>query len=223
MTQYEDPAQQAVYDIAVQAWEYAFPLLMTSATKDVQTYANDTLSPPHAPVNQFANYQTFPTPQDKDIVQPNADTLYSNAWLDGLSVDPVVLHVPLLQVDGKDRFFLLPILDAYTNVVASPGMRTQDKFPAGDYAIVGPNFKGDTKGLPTIAVPTDYVWILGRTQTFGAADYDTVHTLQKEYALTPLSKWGTTYVPPTYNLPMPAPFKKTPLQQVCTYLLSISH
>ena len=82
----------------------------------------------------------------------------------------------------------MPILDAYTNVVASPGLRTKDSFPyPGDYAIVGPNFTGTLpEGMKSIQVPTDMSWILGRTETFGEADIPNVNAIQQQYKLTPL-------------------------------------
>jgi hypothetical protein len=40
------------------------------------------------------------------------------------------------------------------------------------------------------------VWVIGRTKTSGKADYATVHAIQRQYRLTPLSVWGTSYAPP---------------------------
>ena len=46
-----------------------------------------------APINQFAHVRAFPDATYTDIVSPNADTLYSLAWLD-LAKEPIVLSVP---------------------------------------------------------------------------------------------------------------------------------
>ena len=72
-----------------------------------------------APINQFAHVRAFPDATYTDVVSPNADTLYSLAWLD-LAKEPMVLSVPEM---GK-RYYLMQIMDAWTNVFASPGTRT---------------------------------------------------------------------------------------------------
>ena len=99
------------------------------------------------------------------MVSPNADTLYSIAWLN-LSKEPMVLSVPTTN----GRYYLMQMLDAWTNVFASPGTRTTGT-GAGNFAIVGPRWNGTLPtGLTKIEAPTDMVWIVGRTQQNGPAD-----------------------------------------------------
>jgi hypothetical protein len=162
-----------------------------------------------APINQFANAPAFPDHTFTDVVRPNADTLYSTAWLD-LSKEAMVLSVP----DIKGRYYLMQMLDAWTNVFASPGARTTGT-GKGDFAIVGPGFKGKLPaGLKKVESPTNLVWIIGRTQTNGKADYEAVHTIQKEYKLTPLSAWGKPYTPPA-KVPVDSKVsKEPPVEQV---------
>jgi hypothetical protein len=143
-------------------------------------------------------------------VSPNADTLYSTAWLD-LSAEPMILSVPAM---GK-RYYLMMLMDAWTNVFASPGTRTTGS-GKGDFAIVGPGWSGQLpSGVKEIKSPTNMLWVVGRTQTNGPSDYAAVHKIQDQYKLTPLSAWGKPFTPPG---PAPIPpgldVKTPPVQQV---------
>ena len=71
------------------------------------------------------------------MVRPNFDTLYSLAWLD-LTAGPVILHAP----DTDDRYYMLPLLDMWTDVFANPGKRTTGT-DAQDFVITGPGYTGE--------------------------------------------------------------------------------
>ena len=121
-----------------------------------------------------------------------ADAPDKFAWLD-LTKEPLVLSLP----DTGDRYYLMQMLDAWTNVFASPGTRTTGNHK-GDHAIVGPNYSGRLpEGLKEIKSPTSFVWVIGRTQTNGKADCAAVRSLKAQYKLIPLSAWGTDYVAPS--------------------------
>jgi hypothetical protein len=176
--------------LAAEAYVYGFPLVLMDVSRQVMTaIAKPTTSA--APINQFNVSQEFPDATFTNVVTPNADTLYSFAWLD-LTKEPLVLNLP----DTGDRYYLMQMLDAWTNVFASPGTRTTGN-QKGKYAIVGPNFSGNLPdGLKAIKSPTSLVWVIGRTQTNGKADYTAVRALKAQYKLVPLSAWGTSYTPP---------------------------
>ena len=111
------------------------------------------------------------------------------------------------------------MLDAWTNVFASPGKRTTGT-AQGDFAIVGPGWVGELPPIvQKIQAPTSIVWIIGRTQTNGKADYAAVNALQDQYKLTPLSYWGQPYEPPI-NVPIaPGIDSQTPpIEQVKTHI-----
>jgi hypothetical protein len=137
------------------------------------------------PMNMFVNIPAFPSADMKVVVRPNFDTLYSSAWLD-LTTEPVVVSVP----DTAGRYYLLPMLDMWTDVFASPGWRTTGT-QAGNYLVAPPRWSGTVPaGVVRIDAPTPYVWIIGRTKTDGPPDYDAVRKIQANFKITPLSGWG---------------------------------
>jgi hypothetical protein len=177
MSTLSDDLRTLSYEAAL----YFYPLVTMDVTRlqAINTPADS--KPGFGPPNQFHHIRAFPTADFRAVVRPNFDTLYSSAWLD-LSAGPVILHAP----DTDDRYYLLPLIDMWTDVFASPGKRTSGT-DAHDWVITGPGYNGDAPaGLPVIAAPTPYVWIIGRTQTNGPADYEAVHRVQNGYRLTPL-------------------------------------
>ena len=104
-----------------EAYLFGFPLVVMDATRQAMTNAADVTSGSimRAPVNQIVHARQFPNAESRDVVRPNADSYYSSAWLD-LRAEPMVLDLP----DTTGRYFLFPMLDAWTNVFFSPGSRT---------------------------------------------------------------------------------------------------
>jgi hypothetical protein len=184
---------QEAHEIAKDAYVYAYPMVLTHTTlQQLTNFAEPLAGRGFGPPNQFNHIRAFPNPADKVVIRANVDTLYSPATLD-LRAGPMVLSVP-----ATDRYFQLPMLSLWTDVFAVPGTRTTGKNTARDFLVVGPRWRGDAAvGLEVIKSPTRYVWIIGRTQTNGAADYENVHKVQDGFKLTPLSAWGKgTYVAP---------------------------
>jgi hypothetical protein len=145
------------------------------------------------------------------VVRPNFDTLSSLAWLD-VSREPIVLSVPGMP----DRYYLLPLLDMWTDVFSVIGTRTTGT-KAGDYAIVAPDWNGTLpSGVTKIVAPTPMIWVLGRTQTNGPADFANVHKVQDGYKLTPLSDWGKPGATISRNAPtdLSIDMKMEPVKQV---------
>ena len=181
--------EAAAFKNGVQAYLYGYPLVLMDVTKKMGTQPN--APGPHGPINQFCHIWSFPDPNFTIIVSPNADTLYSTAFLD-LAREPIVLHVP----DTKGRYYLMQMMDAWTNVFASPGKRTTGT-KEGDFAIIGPDWKGTLPpGVKKIQSPTNMAWILGRTQCNGKDNYAAVNAIQRQYTLMPLSAYGKPYTPP---------------------------
>lgn len=166
------PTSNAVRKIAERAYIYAYPLVVMEATGAAM------------PLNRLMHVAQFPGADFRLIVRPNADTLYSTAWLD-VSKEPLLLRIP----DSGGRFYLLQFMDAWTETFADPGKRTTGTSEAW-YAIARPGWSGR---LPDYVVrldaPTNHVWLLGRTQTNGVSDYDNVHIFQHGMRLVPLSEY----------------------------------
>lgn len=203
-----DAKEKEALKAGVEAVVYGLPLVIMDITKNKTT--NVTMPEDFAaPINQFVNVRAFPDASFKDVVRANVDTLYSSAFLD-LSADPIVLSVP----DTHGRYYLMPMLDAWTNVFASPGKRTTGT-KAGQFAITGPGWKGALpKGVTEIKAPTNIVWIIGRTQTNGPKDYLAVHKIQDGYKLTPLSTFGKPYPPPAGKVDSNIDMKTPPVEQL---------
>jgi hypothetical protein len=122
------------------------------------------------------------TPNDTDVVLPNADTLYCVSWLD-LSNGPTVLNVPPIP----DRYYTFQFLDAYTNVYDYVGTRATGSV-GSTYLITGPEWKGQVpEGMTQIRSPTHLAWILQRTLLKGVSDIDNVHSILDQMSVTPLS------------------------------------
>jgi hypothetical protein len=183
----EDEALQ----LGTEAYIYGYPLVTMEITRRVMTNAAN-VEGLRGPMGQFVNAREYPSAAFRDVTAPNADTLYSSAWLD-LSKEPYVLSIP----DEGDRYYLMPMLSGWTDVFQDPGKRTTgDKTQT--YAITGPGWKGDLpEAVRELKSPTSMVWILGRTYCTGTPeDYKAVHAIQDKYKLVPLSAYGKDYTPP---------------------------
>jgi len=200
--------ERAALEAGVEAVVYGLPLVIMDITK---TKSTNVAKPEGfaAPINQIVNLRQFPDASFKEVVRPNVDTLYSSAFLD-LSAEPIVLSVP----DTHGRYYLMPILDAWTNVFASPGKRTTGT-KAGHFAITGPGWQGTLpKGVNELKSPTNMAWIIGRTQTNGPADYPAVHAIQDGFRLTPLSAFGKRYVAPEGKVDPNVDMNAPPVEQL---------
>jgi hypothetical protein len=177
--------------LGVEAYIYGYPLVTMEMTRRVMTNVREPEGT-RAPMGQFVRAREYPTAAFRDVTAPNADTLYTTAWID-VSKEPWILSLP----DAHDRYYLFPMLDGWTNVFQVPGKRTTGTGPQ-TYAITGPSWKGKLPaGVKEYKSPTAMVWLLGRIYCTGTPeDYAAVHKMQDEISLVPLSSYGKQYTPP---------------------------
>ena len=127
----------------------------------------------------FRHTRELLTPRNREVVSPNNDTLYDNAWLD-LSDGPLLIDVP----DMGERYWTLGFLDMWTNPFAYAGRRTTGN-RAQRLFVHGPAWQGAVpEGSVAIACPGDDVWIIGRMLAGpDAADMAAARALQDGYAI----------------------------------------
>jgi hypothetical protein len=176
--------------LATDAYIYGYPLVTMEMTRRVMT---NVAAPEgnRGPMGQLIKARKYPDASFRDVTAPNADTLYTTAWID-VDREPWVLSIP----DMKDRYYLMPMLDGWTTVFQVPGKRTTGT-GAQTYAITGPGWKGTLPaGVKEYKSPTNLVWILGRIYCTGTPeDYAAVHAVQDEFKLVPLNSYGKPYTP----------------------------
>ena len=181
--------------LGAEAYVYGFPLVIMDITR-----ANAALS--IGPENQLRRVRQFPGAAFRDVVRPNVDTLYTTAFID-MDQGPWVFELPA----NRPRYELMAFMDAWTDVFAAPGTRTTGS-AGGRFLLVGPHWHGETpSGLTRLRAPTRMVWLIGRTQTKGRADYPLVHQMQDELRLRKLPDWlaGRDPTPTAWQAASPHP------------------
>ena len=184
-TQPDTPDTETVWEMVSEAYIYAFPLVLTDATKTLSTNTDGTMTG-RAPINQFNHAKKLADASFRTVVTPNVDTVYSQAWID-ISTEPMVYVLP-----ETDRFCNVQLLDAWTNTAA-----VLDK--AGAYAIALPGWEGELPdGVTRVDVPTATMWSITRTVLSGNEDLPNVYAIQEQMQLLPLSAYvqGGEYAAP---------------------------
>ena len=211
---WDGPVFRAVEDsdefwLATDAYVYGYPLVTMEMTRRVIT---NVAAPEgtRAPMGQIIKLREYPNASFRDVTAPNADTLYTTAFVD-VGKEPWVVSIP----DLKGRYALFPMLDGWTNVFQVPGKRTTGTGPQ-TFAITGPGWKGKLPdGVREYKSPTSIVWLLGRIYCTGTPeDYAAVHKIQDECKLVPLSSYGKSYTPPAGKVDSSIDMKTAVREQV---------
>jgi hypothetical protein len=183
--------QEEAIRIAVDAYVYGYPLVTFDMARRQQT---NVAAPDgeHAPMGQMIKMRTYPAVDNRCCAAPNADTLYTIAWLD-VADEPWVFGIPEIG----DRYYMMPMLDGFSEVFFVAGSGTTGG-GAQAYAVTGPGWSGTLpEGVTRVDSPTAMVWILGRIYCLGTSeDYAAVHALQDRFTVVPLSAYGKAYAPP---------------------------
>jgi len=161
--------------LGAEAYLYGYPLVIMDLTR-----ASAALMV--GPENHLFRVRRFPDASFKGVVRPNVDTLYTSAFID-MSAGPWVFEMAA----NDQRYEVMSFMDAWTNVFAAPGTRSSGQ-GGGRFLLVGPRWQGQVPdGMGLLRAPTRIVWLLGRTQTNGAADLSLVHRLQDGLSLRALA------------------------------------
>ena len=111
------------HHIVRDAYIYGYPLVTMDMTRKHET---NVLEPDdaHAPMGQLIKMRTYPAVDDHGAAAPNADTLYTMVWLD-VSTEPWVFSIP----DMGDRFFIMPMLSGFNEILFVAGSRATGVLP----------------------------------------------------------------------------------------------
>jgi hypothetical protein len=186
--------------IAEEGFIYGLPIVMNYAV--MYEYAVDRDSGQFkAPFNQINNEARVFTYKDTAVVTPNSDTPYSVVWAD-LRAEPLVLSVPAVE---QSRYYSVMLCDGNTFNYGYIGSRATGS-EAGDYLVVGPDWKGATPpGIKQVfRSSTQFSLVAYRTQLFNAEDMPNVVKIQAGYKVQPLSQYLNQPAPPaapTVNFP----------------------
>jgi len=208
---------QEARQIAEDVYIYGYPLITMEMTRRVMTNVPE-LEGTRAPMGHLIRVREYPTAAFRDVTAPNADTLYTTAWID-VGKEPWVLSLP----DADDRYYLFPMLDGWTDIFQAPGKRTTGTGPQ-KYVITGPGWKGTLpEGVKEYKSPTSMVWLLGRIYCTGTPeDYAAVHKMQDAVSIVPLSAYGKPYTPPPGKVD-PTIDMKTPVRDQVNALSSADY
>src|SRR5262245_31332660 len=214
-------SEQEALAIGADAYVYFYPLVTMDVTRRQFTNLESGKELGKGPMNMFNNVPEYPPADFKGVVRPNFDTLYSIAYLD-MAKEPVIVSVP----DTNGRYYLLPMLDMWSDVFASPGWRTTGT-QAQNYLVTPSGWRPDLrerfvdefklpKDTQRIEAPTPYVWVIGRIKTDGPPDYDAVRKIQAGLKVTLLSDWGKPAKAPEIKIDPSVDMKTPPKVQVDT-------
>jgi hypothetical protein len=196
----QKPGLEEIKAIAEEGFVYGLPIVMNYGVM-YEFVLNRDSGQWKAPFNEIFNEARVFTYRDTAVVTPNSDTPYSMLWLD-LRAEPVVISVPAVP---RSRYYSVQLCDGNTFNYGYVGSRATGP-DAGDYLVVGPDWKGETppgiKGV--FRSSTQFSLVIFRTQLLDAKDMENVKRIQAGYRARPLSAFlGKPPPAPAPALPFP--------------------
>ncbi|KAF2021154.1 DUF1254-domain-containing protein [Aaosphaeria arxii CBS 175.79] len=176
------------------AYTYGFPLYSFAKYVNPRYLNNET--------NSLYHSRKLAGADDTGFVRPNADTVYSVAFLD-LSENDIEIQVP----DFGERYWVWPFYDMYANDLANIGSITNSsagkyllRFDSENPGVVTEGLKGGYKAY--LNLPTPYGITLPRILVeAGTDDIVAVNKLQDGFGMAVLPRFSPP-VAPALNLSM---------------------
>ena len=187
------------YSLATQAAVWGYPLPTFYSLR-----YNDVFGPkPKAKVNDIWRMTDISTPklsEESGYVTPNVNTIYGFGFVD-LGQEPVILTVP----DSHGRYYMVEVLDAYSNAFAYPA-GVESGYEGGTFALIGPGWKGTLPaGIRRIDAPTRWLLLQPRVHMKNPEDRAAAREVLAGITTTPLHKFMGTKAPPAVKYDYPAP------------------
>jgi hypothetical protein len=115
---------------------------------------------PAAPMNKMGYVSDYFDRNQRWVVTPNNDTIYTSGLAD-LSQSPVVVQTPTEVPEG--HYWTIQIADAFTSVIFQLGSRINT--PGGKFLLVGPDWQGQKPEgfVDVLPMPTNLAWFPARS------------------------------------------------------------
>ncbi|WP_075720874.1 DUF1254 domain-containing protein [Roseburia sp. 499] len=181
-----------VFQDLYNAYVYAYPAVILELTRRVSLNPSKD-GKQSLKTNTLYHTTALADASFKNVVAPNIDTVYSQAWLD-LSEGALIFEKPEL-----DRYVSIAFLDAYTNcenIIGTGGDGNQKE----NYLITGPNFTGEVpEGYKQLALPTNKNWVIVRTIIYGKDDVEAVKEIQSKLQFKTYGNAKQEVINPAYR------------------------
>ncbi|MFN0185714.1 MAG: DUF1254 domain-containing protein, partial [Aquabacterium sp.] len=174
--------------------------------------------PAPQPANRFQHSAALITHRHRGVTTPNADTLYSAAWMD-LADGPVLLEVPASDL----AYWSIAVMNLHTDHDALVGPRDGMAAPDGSrrVALCPPGYDGPVPaGARRVQARTRVLWLLGRYLTGDEPVRERADALRRAVTLRrigPDGRPGAEAAVPTAALPVAR------RQSVANFLLLVNH
>ncbi len=167
--------QDSLENKAVEAWLYFYPLLVMQASQ---------LASDQAPSNTWQHSDVTRPNEFAAGGKPNADTVYSRAWLD-LRDGPINLHVP----DMGERYYVIQGIDQWSQTFATTGSRATGN-KAGTIVYLPPGMRKEQYisghwpiGATFVECPDYRILLLAQMQRGGPEQAKRIAGLQSKFLL----------------------------------------